>query len=49
MKLPVVSGRKVIKALRKTGFTVVRRRGSHIRVEKTLKDKTIKITIPDHK
>ena len=49
MKLPVTSGRKVVKTLRKIGFTVVRQRGSHIRVEKTGKDKTIKITIPDHK
>ena len=29
-KLPVVSGKQVIKALRKIGFVVMRQRGSHV-------------------
>ena len=29
-KLPVVSGSECIKALEKTGFAIVRQRGSHI-------------------
>jgi len=33
-KLPVLSGREVIKALRKAGFTVVGQKGSHIRVKR---------------
>jgi len=29
-KLPLLSGQEVIKALRKVGFEVIRRRGSHV-------------------
>ena len=29
-KLPIVSGKKAIKALSKTGFVVLRQRGSHV-------------------
>jgi len=46
--LPVVSGREVVKALCKSGFVVVRQRGSHIRLRKQNR-KTIKLTVPDHK
>jgi len=49
MKLPVVSGRKVVKALRKDGFTVIRQRRSHIRLKKKTGDRTIKLTVPDHR
>ena len=49
MALPVVSGRETIKALRKAGFEVVRQRGSHVRLEKTTEDETIKLTVPLHK
>ena len=31
---PVVSGRRLIKALQTDGWRVVRRRGSHVRLEK---------------
>lgn len=41
MKLPVVSGREVVKALRKDGFIVIRQRGSHIRLKKKTGDRTI--------
>ena len=33
-KLPVVSGREVVKALQKVGFMVVGRKGSHIRLKR---------------
>jgi predicted RNA binding protein YcfA (HicA-like mRNA interferase family) len=33
-KLPVVSGEQLIKALQKLGYTVVRQRGTHIRLKK---------------
>ena len=39
MVLPVVSGRKVIKALSKAGFQVVGRRGSHIKLKKKVNGK----------
>lgn len=48
MKLPQISGRELVKKLRKFGFVVTRQRGSHIRLEKNSENKTIKITIPDH-
>lgn len=32
VKNPVVTGRELIRALEKTGFEVVRQRGSHIRM-----------------
>ena len=47
--LPVLSGRQVAKALTKAGFIVVRRRGSHIRLSKSVAHGTIKLTVPDHK
>ncbi len=34
MKLPQISGLKLIKILHKTGFSIIRRRGSHVRLEK---------------
>lgn len=48
MKLPVVSGEKVIKVLLKSGFVKVRQRGSHIRLEKIASDDIIKVTVPLH-
>ena len=29
-KLPIVSGRKLIKAMKKLGFVIVRQKGSHV-------------------
>ena len=49
MKLPQMSGKTLIKKLRKMGFVVVRQKGSHIRLEKNTKEGTIKITVPNHK
>ena len=48
MKLPVVSGEKVIKTLLKVGFVKVRQRGSHVRLEKIVGDDIIKVTVPLH-
>ncbi|OIO40987.1 hypothetical protein COU56_02760 [Candidatus Pacearchaeota archaeon CG10_big_fil_rev_8_21_14_0_10_31_9] len=48
MKLPQISGKELIKKLRKFGFVVTRQKGSHIRLEKNLENKTIKITVPNH-
>ncbi|AKG91616.1 putative periplasmic or secreted lipoprotein [Geoglobus ahangari] len=49
MKLPVVSGEDVIKALHKAGFKVVRQKGSHVRMEKRTEEGTIKVTVPLHR
>ncbi|HZW57978.1 MAG TPA: type II toxin-antitoxin system HicA family toxin [Nitrososphaerales archaeon] len=47
-KLPVASGRDVIKALGRAGFRVVRQKGSHVRLERIKDDKIIKLTVPLH-
>jgi len=49
MKLTKVSGLKLIKFLEKLGYSIVRRRGSHIRLEKETKLGKHKITVPFHK
>jgi predicted RNA binding protein YcfA (HicA-like mRNA interferase family) len=48
-KLPVVSGGQVIKALQKLGYTVVKQRGSHIKLKKMTEIGTHSITVPKHK
>jgi len=48
MKLPVVSGEKVIKAFLDAGFVKVRQHGSHVRLEKIEGNDTIKLTVPLH-
>ena len=46
-KLPIISGAKCIKALEKTGFRIVRQRGSHI----VLFNEKLNVTVivPNHK
>lgn len=46
--LPVVSGKNLIKALRKYGFWVERQKGAHVRLKYKSIDKTVKLTIPLH-
>ena len=48
-KVPSLNYDKVIKALQRAGFIVVRQKGSHIRMQKRVDDEMIKITIPAHK
>ncbi len=48
-KLPVVSGRQVVKALQLVGYQVVRQRGSHIRLRDETDPKHLPVTVPDHK
>jgi len=45
-RLPILSGRAIVKALAKVGYQEVRQRGSHIRL--TCPGRT-SITVPDHK
>jgi len=46
--LPIVSGRKVIKALTKAGFQVAGRKGSHVKLKKRVDDKVLIVIVPDH-
>ena len=49
MKLPVLSGSEVIKALVKAGFRVARRKGSHVILVKFIDERKIGVVVPDHK
>lgn len=44
---PVVSGQQLIKALEKDGWSVVRRRGSHVRLKKP--GRRYALVVPLHK
>ena len=46
---PLLDYTKVVNALQRAGFIVVRQKGSHIRMEKRIGDELIKITVPAHK
>jgi predicted RNA binding protein YcfA (HicA-like mRNA interferase family) len=48
-KVPSLNYDKVINALRRAGWVVVRQRGSHIRLQKHTQEKTLKLTIPAHR
>lgn len=48
-KIPIVSGRKLVKAYEKLGYVVVRQKGSHIRLLNENKLRYPPITVPDHK
>jgi len=49
MRLPRdVSGADLIKALNRLGYTVTRRKGSHIRLTNVTRKYTHHVTIPDH-
>jgi predicted RNA binding protein YcfA (HicA-like mRNA interferase family) len=48
IKLPVISGKDLAKALKKAGFVPVRQKGSHLRLKKTTSEETINLTIPLH-
>lgn len=48
-KLEVLSGREVCRILQKYGFQEIRKRGSHIVMQKQIKGGTITVPVPDHK
>jgi len=48
-KLPVVSGRTLVAALKKAGFEEVRQKGSHIALQKITPDKTYRTIISLHR
>jgi predicted RNA binding protein YcfA (HicA-like mRNA interferase family) len=48
-KIPSLSYLKIINALERDHWIVVRQKGSHIRLEKKLAEETLKITVPAHK
>ena len=48
-KLPTLSGKEICRILEKHGFKEVRRRGSHIAMQRITPDSTITVPVPDHK
>ncbi len=48
-RLRALSGSSVIRLLRDNGFVEVRRRGSHLVMQKQLPDTTITVPVPVHK
>jgi predicted RNA binding protein YcfA (HicA-like mRNA interferase family) len=44
----VLSGRQVCAALERKGFAEVRRRGSHIVMQRAASSRTVTIVVPDH-
>ena len=47
-KLRVLSGKQVCTILGRHGFVEVRRRGSHIVMQKRLPDTTVTVPVPNH-
>ncbi len=45
-EIPSLSYRKVVNALQRAGFVVIRQKGSHIRLEKRTREKVLKLTVP---
>ncbi len=48
-KLRVLSGREVCAILERYGFTEVRRRGSHIVMQRVSDEGTTTVPVPDHR
>jgi predicted RNA binding protein YcfA (HicA-like mRNA interferase family) len=46
--LRILSGKEVCAILRKSGFEEVRRRGSHVVLQKKTPSGTITVPVPDH-
>lgn len=46
-RLPVVSGARLVKALKGRGWQVVRQRGSHVRLKHP--ERTVALTVPLHR
>ena len=48
-KVPSLSYDRIIRALQRDGWVVVRQKGSHIRLQKHTPSETLKLTIPAHR
>ncbi|MGL5834550.1 MAG: type II toxin-antitoxin system HicA family toxin [Waterburya sp.] len=48
-KVPSLSYKKILAALERDDWIIVRQRGSHVRLEKKLPDETLKITVSAHR
>jgi len=48
-KIPSLSYDRIIRALQRDGWVVVRQKGSHIRLQKHTPSETLKLTVPAHR
>ena len=48
-KVPSLPYTQIVHALQRDGWTVVRQRGSHLRLHKRLGEELLKITVPAHR
>lgn len=48
-KLPLISGKKLIAALKRAGFIEVRQRGRHVSLQKIAHGRTYKTVVPLHR
>lgn len=48
-RLPVLSGKELVTALKKAGFVEVRQKGSHVSMQKITPDKTYRTVVLLHK
>jgi predicted RNA binding protein YcfA (HicA-like mRNA interferase family) len=48
-KVPSLPYTRIVRALQRDGWTVVRQRGSHIRLQKRVGDEVLKLTVPAHR
>jgi predicted RNA binding protein YcfA (HicA-like mRNA interferase family) len=48
-KVPSLPYTRIIRTLQRGGWTVVRQRGSHIRLQKRIEDEVLKVTVPAHR
>ena len=48
-KVPSLSYVEIVRALQRDGWTVVRQRGSHLRLQKRSGGELLKITVPAHR
>lgn len=48
-KVPSLDYHRIVRALQRDGWVVVRQRGSHIRLQKRVGDDVLKVTVPAHR
>lgn len=48
-KLPQVSGKECIRAMQKIGFKIVRQKGSHVKLSRTVQGTKQSVIVPMHK
>lgn len=48
-KLPSISGERLVRVLKRAGFTELRQKGSHVSLEKRTPEKTFRTIVPMHR